>query len=245
MKKMIWALSSLALVGCAHQVPSDSTVHFPYAPELLKTIQSEVPGRLPASSGMFSVDEEKSSRRVYFSTLYHQHLILGAHLRRESTINSCPQFHHDKIEADAFGLPEISLYREKNVQEDGKNFFPELVFNKKFSLNDYHTALQGELETLCEEGLSDNFYKFDNLITHHAKRTDFHQKPNAMASVLKIPIFANFYLIKMIEARHELALNHPQEKLFIRMSETHWFDRYVSEASKLRGNFVRNKMVKR
>ncbi|HXH74233.1 MAG TPA: hypothetical protein VNJ08_04665 [Bacteriovoracaceae bacterium] len=244
MKKMVLLLCSLSMAGCAHKRAEDKIVHFPYAPELLKSIQAQVPSRHPASMTLEAI-EEKSTRRVYFTTLYHQHLVIGAHLRKTSAINSCPQFHHDKIEADAYGVPEISLYGAKHIEDDGKNYFPELVFNKKFSLSDYHLSLQGELETLCEEGLSDNFYKFDNLITHHAKRTDFHMKPDAMESVLKIPIFANFYLIKMIEARHELALNHPQEKLFIRMSETHWFDRYVSTASRMRGNFLRNKMVRR
>jgi hypothetical protein len=244
MQKIFWIFLPLALIGCAHQ-EKNKTVQFPYAPELLQAIQGQSPMRMPASMSDMEAREEKSTRRVYFTTLYHQHLVLGSHLNRKNGINFCPQFHHDKIQADAYGVPKVSLYGAGHVEIDGKNYFPELVFDGKFSLGDYHLALQEEIETLCEEGLSDNFYKFDNLITHHAKQRTFHLKPSAMESVLKIPIFANFYLIKMIRPQHEIVLNHPEEKLFIQMSQTHWFDQYVSEASRLRSNFLRNKMVRR
>lgn len=245
MKSKVWIVFSLSLVGCGHFETGPKVVHFPYAPELLKTVQTQNPSRRPASLLEMSASEEKSPRRVYFTSLYHQHLVLASHLGRANAINACPQFHHDKVEVDAFDVPKVALYKENQVEDDGKNFFPELVFNKKFSLNDYHLSLQEELEALCEEGVSDNSFKFDNLITYHAKKMTFHMKPSAMESVLKIPIFANFYLIKMIEARHQVVLNHPEEKRFIKLTETHWFERYVAEASRLRGQFLRNKMVKR
>lgn len=245
MKKNLWILLSVTLVGCAHLGDAPKVVHFPYAPALLKTVQTEGPARTPAAFPEFEMKEEKSTRRIYFTSLYHQHLILGAHLGKKNSVDSCPQFHHDKVEADTYAVPKVALYRDTQVEDEGKEFFPELVFNKNFSLGDYHLALEEELSLLCEEGFSDNSFKFDNLITYYAKRKTFHMKPTAMESVLKIPIFANFYLIKMIEARHEMALNHPEEKLFIQLSETHWFERYVSEASRLRSKFLRNKMVKR
>lgn len=245
MKKSLLVLAITA-VGCAHQPDSPSVVNFPYAPELLKSIQGEAPkGRAPASAPVLEAKEEKSPRRVYFSTLYHQHLVLGAHLREENAVASCPAFHHDKVEADSYGVPKISPYGAKQVAEDGKEYFPELVFEEKFSLSEYYATLKEELQTLCEEGVSDNSFKFDNLITHYAKKPSFHLRPSAMESVLKIPIFANFYLIRMLDTRKDLAVVYPEEKLFIQMSETHWFDRYVVAASRLRDNYLRNKMVKR
>ena len=122
--------------------------------------------------------------------------------------------------------------------------FQELAFNKQFSLRDYHTVIKEEIDVLCEDGVSDNFYKFDNLITHYADKKSFHQNPTAMASVLKIPVFANFYLVKMLEIP---GMNVPsaEEKLFIRLTKTHWFENYVTEASRMRNNFIKNKMVRR
>ncbi len=116
-------------------------MHFPYAPELLKSIQDSTTGRKMASVPDLSAEEEKSSRRVYFSTLYHQYLILGPHLGKKSDLDFCPQFHHDKIETDALGVPEITFYKASSVDDEGRAFFPELAFGRKFSLKDYHAEI--------------------------------------------------------------------------------------------------------
>jgi len=104
----------------------------------------------------------------------------------------CPQFHHDKIQTDASMIPMVSFYPANNVDIEGKDYFPELAFNREFSLKDYHKVIEGELVTLCEEGVSDNYYKFDNLVTHYAHKTSFHQNPTAMTAVLKITCFCEF-----------------------------------------------------
>jgi hypothetical protein len=65
-----------------------------------------------------------------------------------------------------------------------------------------------------------------------------------MESVLKIPVFANFYLVKMLEIPH-LKIVTSEEKMFIGLTRTHWFENYVSEASKLRSLYIKNKMVGR
>ncbi len=244
MKNNFWILLTFSLFGCAHHETAPKTVHFPYAGELLKSIQYNSTSRAPASIAL-DVEEKKSTRRVYFSSLYHQYMTLGSHLKQTNQIESCPQFHHDKVEADSFNIPKISLVGNPEIEDQGREFFPELAFDHKFSLNDYHAVIKEEIKTLCEVGASDNFYKFDNLVTHYAHRTAFHRKPKAMESVLKIPIFANFYLIKMIQNKTEMNFTHPEEKQFISMTNTHWFDRYVMEASARRTTFIRNKMVKR
>lgn len=231
------------VVGCAHNSGRE-TVQFPYAADLVREIQRNAQNRAPAQNPL-EVDVAKSTRRVYFSSLYHQYVTLAEHLKRKNKLSFCPQFHHDKVEADALTVPAMTRFKEDAVEEEGKEYFPELAFNKNFSLGRYHTMIKEELEVLCEEGYSDNFYKFDNLVTHYAEKKSFHLKPEAMESVLKIPIFANFYLIKMLAPNHAMANSSPDEDLFIKMTATHWFGAYVQEAGRLRVNFVRNKMVQR
>lgn len=242
MKSLHLTLFSVFLVSCAHEAPMNKTVQFPYAAELLQKVQM-TGSRAPASMTVEDV-EEISPRRVYFSALYHQYLTLGKHLGKKSEVSFCPQFHHDKIHTDASMIPMVSFYPAANVDSAGKDFFPELAFNKNFSLKDYHKGLEGELVTLCEEGVSDNYYKFDNLVTHYAHKPSFHQNPTAMTAVLKIPVFANFYLVKMLETP-SIGLTSPEEKRFIKMTRTHWFENYVAEAGKMRNNFIKNKMVSR
>lgn len=242
MKNFSLVFLGLMVMSCAHQVETPKVVQFPYAKELLTEVQKGV-ARTPASIEVSDV-EEMSPRRVYFSALYHQYLTLGKHLGKREQINFCPQFHHDKIQTDSSMIPQVSMYQASNVDMAGKNYFPELAFNKKFSLYDYHGMIREELEVLCEEGVSDNYFKFDNLVTHYAHKKSFHRKPEAMASVLKIPVFANFYLVKMLETPG-FNLVSPEEKRFIRLTQTEWFENYVVLARDMRNNFIKNKMVRR
>jgi hypothetical protein len=242
MKNISLGLVSLLFISCSHFHESPKTVQFPYASELLKKVQNNT-NRAPASFDEDSLSE-KSPRRVYFSALYHQYLTLGHFLGKRTDIKSCPQFHHDKIETDSGLVPKVSLYQSTHVDSEGKDFFPELAFGKEYPLNDYHLAIRSELEGLCEDGVSDNFFKFDNLITHYAHKNSFHQDPRAMGAVLKIPVFANFYLVKMLEVPG-LNITSPEEKRFIRLTRTQWFENYVTEAHQMRNSFIKNKMVRR
>lgn len=243
MKKILCSLS-LVLIGCSHAPVRDQVVNFPYAAELLQKVQNEET-RSPANTAALEAEEGKSTRRVYFTTLYHQYLTLGSYYQRGSDIEFCPQFHHDKTETDAIAVPKLSLYRSTHIEEEGKDFFPELAFSGKHSLNEYYQGIKNELLVLCEEGVSDNFYKFDNLVTHYADNQSFHHRPKAMESVLKIPVFANFYLVKMMSAHHGVDHSYPEETRFIELTQTHWFKKYVKVASSMRPSFIKNKVSKR
>lgn len=236
-------LVPVLFISCAHVNTEKKVVQFPYAEELVESVQ-KVSLRSPASVPGLEAKEEKSPRRTYFVTLYHQYLTFSEYLGKENELKFCPQFHHDKIETDSFTVPKVSFYKNPKVGENGKVYFPEVVFRGKFSLEDYHGDLADELATLCEDGISDNFYKFDNLITHYADKADFHRNAKAMASVLKIPVFANFYLLKMMDAEKQHQFSHPEEKRFIELTRTHWFPEYVREAGKRRNSFL-DKLVTR
>jgi hypothetical protein len=177
--------------------------------------------------------------------LYYQYLVLSSYLHDGSAIESCPAFHHDKVETDSRALPKVALYKASHVDPAGKNYFPELAFNRGFSLEDHQQSIRQELDVLCEEGVSDNYFKFDNLVTYYADKKDFHSRPGAMASVLKIPVFANYYLVKMLEAGAGGTGVDQEEMRFIRLSQTHWFGQYVVRAHEQRDQFVKNKLVTR
>lgn len=240
MKNFVLVLP-LLLISCSHMSHEQKIVQFPYAEELVEKVQ-KVAVRAPAG---LSEKEEKSPRRTYFVTLYHQYLTFNRYLGKENEVNSCPQFHHDKIETDSFNVPKVTFFKNPKVGADGRAYFPETVFKNKFSLEDYHADLSVELATLCEEGVSDNFFKFDNLITHYADKASFHQNKKAMAAVLKIPVFANFYLLKMMDTEKKQPFSHPEEKRFIELTRTQWFPAYIQEASRMRNSFLDNKLVTR
>lgn len=233
----------IILCSCAHQNKKNQVRAFPYAAELLEKVQKSSPLRYPSS---LSVEElsEKSNRRIYFSTLYHQYLTIGSYLGENKNLKFCPQFHTDKIQTDSYNIPKVSMYQHSHIEQDGMVYFPELVFNENFSFVDYYGSLRHEIEVLCEEGVSDNFYKFDNLINHYAHKNTFHQNPKAMTAVLKIPVFANFYLLKMLQIpQFNQASN--EEKSFIELTRTEWFENYIVHASRQRDQFIKNKTVKK
>jgi len=229
------------LVSCSHLDSRPKVVSFPYATELLEKVQKNQL-RKPASLSVSDVSG-KSSRRVYFSALYQQYMTMKDLLGKKNDIEFCPQFHHDKIKIDSGFVPKMSLFQSNELDEAKKDYFPEVIFNKEFSLKDYHQSMKEEIIPLCDDGVSDNFYKFDNLVTHYSGNPTFHKDPKAMASVLKIPVFANFYLVKMLEMPGFESTD--SESAFIDLSKTHWFEAYVSEATKMRKNLIKNPMVRR
>ena len=242
--KSISLMCLLSLVSCSTFHRQDNVaMELPFAPELVEQMQKTV-SRSPASFEAMDV-EGKSPRRVYFTALYHQYLTLGNHLDKKSDINSCPQFHHDKIETDEMAVPQFSFYNPARVSGQTVEFFPEVVFTKKFSLEDHYEQISAEVKTLCDEGVSDNYFKFDNLVTYYANKASFHARSDSMKSVLKVPVFANYYLLKMLQSPHSMAFIHPEEKRVISMTQTHWFEKYVTEAQRQRNNLIKNQMVKR
>ncbi len=233
----------LSLVGCSHQAKvTGVTREYPFSEELLREAQNNF-GRYPAN--ISEAESSKSARRVYFSALYYQYLTLGNHLDMVSNLNSCPQFHHDKIETESFIVPQFSMIKINQNEKELSPYFPEIAFNKKFSIRDHFLSIQDEISVLCEEGVSDNYFKFDNLITHYASKSTFHRHPEAMKSVLKIPVFANYYLLKMFQSSHRQFPVHPEEKQMIHLTRTHWFESYVAKAQSLREKMIRTKMVQR
>jgi hypothetical protein len=242
MKHVSRAVLMVLVSACAHRGEERKVVLFPYADELLREVQARS-DRAPAADA-FAELEERSPRRIYFSALYQQYLTLGQYLGQKLALGSCPQFHHDKVETDAGVVPKVSMYLASAVDEGGQKFFPELAFRGRSTLGAYHAELRSEIEILCEDGVSDNYFKFDNLVTHYAHKPSFHRDPRAMSSVLKIPVFANFYLIKMLE-RPGAERVAREDRRFIQLTRTYWFDRYVTEAGRRRGNYIKDKMVRR
>jgi hypothetical protein len=243
MFRALFSILSLSLVSCSHHIKlADTSPDYPFSPELVREAQKNF-ARFPASES--SDESSKSSRRVYFSALYYQYLTLGNHLDEVSQLNSCPQFHHDKLETESYLVPQFSMIKLNKEEKNLSPYFPETAFNKNFSIQDHFLAVKNEITTLCEEGVSDNYFKFDNLITHYASKSSFHRHPDSMRSVLKIPVFANYYLLKMFQSSQRYTTVHPHEKQMIYLSRTHWFQDYVSKAQILREKMIQTKMVQR
>lgn len=227
-------------ISCSHQKIAYKEISLPYSQDLLEDVQAS--GRFPASLG--EQNNDVPSRRLYFSVLYKQYKMLNAHFESSNDVKFCPQFHSEKISADSSFEGHIFVQKQINEQAQS-SFFPEHVFQGDHSFKDYHETIYSELLTLCEEGVSENFYKFDNLLTYHANRMDFHKNPLAMDALLKIPVFANFYLLRMIQSEALPFPHSSEDRSLIQVTQTHWFERYVIEAREVRKSLINNRTVQR
>lgn len=230
MKNKFSLLCAIIFASCAHNQAPEATksLQMAYSEDLLEEVQREA-ARFPASTPEIAGQEKKSLRRVYFTVLYQQYLKLAHVVHASNEVKFCPQFHHDKIE----------------VEEKHQGFNAFTKVENPQTLNSHFSNIKEEVLTLCDEGRSDNYYKFDNLITYHANRAQFHRDSASMKAVLKIPVFANYYLLKMMTHPSEFITQTNEEKEMIQVSKTFWFERYVVLAQTYRNGMIKAEMVKR
>jgi len=231
----VLALIFLAWIqSCAHHSSKEIVVDLPYKEELLQEVIHKEHARRPAS-----LQIQKSNRRIYFTTLYHQYKTLARAVQSKADLDSCPQFHHDKINVDEHPLEQIQWFSKFKNEKHHDFLFPEAIFKNQSAVMSYFGSIETEVKELCENGYSDNFYKFDNLVVYHTGKNDFHQKVSSMKAVLKIPIFANFYLLKMMRNPFERLEESSELSSFIEKSNTFWFKEYVLVAQKKRHEIPR------
>lgn len=233
MMKRIPALLLLSVVSCATHKVSEADHQFPFAKELLVKIQNSSLSGSRAPASVMDLEEGKSTRRIYFTSLYEQYLTLSS----DTSVKVCPAFHHDKLAVDAKERPLIRPVLGR-TSDESRAYFPEASLGRK-GFSDYVSKVRAEIEVLCDTGFSDNYYKYDNLVTHYSGKRDFHHGPKAMESVLKIPVFANYYLI------HMMGPGSASDNEFIALTKTFWFKDYVRSASEVRVTMLKNKVVSR
>ena len=168
------------------------------------------------------LDHQKktSLRRVYFKALYDQYLRWNQAQEGMNPLSSCPQYHHDKLTVEetyqaqkAFVTP-VSSYPSKeelmshpewflSLKKKGKKMRafewgqkekanPQVAMNK--AIKGQWKNLEQELTVMCEEGVSENFFKIENIVTYFSNREDFDSGVKGLKAFMKIPVFANILI---------------------------------------------------
>ncbi len=177
--------------------------------------------RAPASAKKSHLSHV-SNRKLYFLTLYSQHLWFSEVLSRENELNYCPSFHHEVVSHSQKITSMRALYsgaylKEQKIEQiDSRSlaYFPEYALQvdgsrevadvsesyvkdfMKRGLNRHYEKNLHELKELCETGRSDNYYIFENLSRHLNDHPEFHASHDALKALLKTPIFANMLLFQ-------------------------------------------------
>lgn len=193
--KVLSTIFCLLIVGCSSQKVLQNQAHFQVDEALLQKLQAEtLLVRAPASLE----DKAYSPRRIYFKSLYEQYLTYTKLAQAPESIEHCPAFHQDFLEAKRMDGPMVSRHLKQKIKET-----------------------EAELTQLCDKGVSANYYKFENLITYHVNKKAFHQNPASIFSLLKIPVFQNMYELK---TTYGIETNHPQ---LIQITSVNWFSLYL------------------
>ena len=84
------------------------------------------------------------------------------------------------------------------IKRDGQSHAHEILQN---ALNIHIIKTHSELRYLCENGVSNNYYTFENLVTHIHRQPEFVPNSDNMKYLLKTTIFSNMALIKSIRRK--------------------------------------------
>ena len=163
-----------------------------------------------------------SNKRLYFLGLLKQYDQFKAYSQKDqSSIKACPQFHtatsdylSQKKNTSKVKLKSAPL---KNGKVDPL-LYPEyyLPFNNRpayelasaknstkvlsKAIEEHITRTYREIQELCEYGSSDNYYAFENLITH-IQSTGIYKNADGAKILLKTPLFSNDLILTSLKAR--------------------------------------------
>lgn len=100
-------------------------------------------------------------------------------------------------------FPELSLpvNDEENVYQYTSQFKSNDMIQSfvKVAMEEHAARNKSELKKLCEYGASDNYYLFENLLTHFNTDDSFNNSMDSLRAVLKIPVFANLLLLRSLD----------------------------------------------
>ncbi len=181
-----------------------------------------------------------SNRRVYFLALLSQYQQLKGRMNMDAPdIKVCPRFHTwvlDYNERAQKMEHDLSIMTSLPLTEDACRLHPELLLPLsadkpnptifdiavkdqstptdeliKKALTLHLSKMYAELGELCEYGNSNNYYIYENLISHVNVSPRFGEKPKDMDSLFKISIISNMALIKSL-ALNAVATNTVSRK---------------------------------
>lgn len=166
-----------------------------------------------------------NNRQVYFLALYSQYNQFNKLLKRSNEVIVCPQFHNDLInyekatkaqkaklatnyQAVATNEKLIGVYPELAlpVNDHNGNVYQQMRSENNFTstkvvveaLIHHQVKIESEILNMCDKGDSDNFYVYENLVTHFKNNKKFISSNDGLKALLKVPVFANMLIVRSL-----------------------------------------------
>lgn len=196
-----------------------------------------------------------SNRQIYFFNLYKQTKIFSELAGVDLNIErSCPSFHnvienHKHLldfDISSYTLnQDISMVKENeenlpnypvmalpvNERTDlyghlKENNFKGFKKHLKSALKNYAHINKGELAQLCDKGVSENYYIFENFLSFYSKDHKFHSSKIGVISSFKVPIITNYMILDNLKKSSRFDMKESLELSLIQRSGVKWFDNY-------------------
>lgn len=253
--KYLVSLSFLLITSCASIMPVKQNykqVSYIESPEGTVFFYEKgiKPSEYRRSRAIASVQSEVSytdNKEVYFKALWQQSLTLSKYLGVEHQ-SVCPAFHQSVVNEQ---LSAQSLVSKVKVNSSDPVLYPYLAIkdgrkalymegNIENKLNDYilshYKTVNQEVKELCNTGVSDNFFVFENTIRYFASKGKMQKVDYLLNSYLKIPVFANVYLLDSLKSKGQ-HLSQADRRVLQKL-DVEWFEGYLYKLRQRRENII-------
>jgi hypothetical protein len=172
-------------------------------------------------------DKDIRNKDVYFKNLWGQSKTLANFMGKEH-INSCPAFHQTVLTQD---VSVQKLYENDSGKAQDPVLYPFIVLENDSSsnahdyLSSHYDEVLAEVKELCNTGVSENYFVFENTIRYFSKTHQKRKVKNLLNSYLKMPVFANLYLLDALKNPRTILSNN--ERDILRKLNIKWFESYL------------------
>ncbi|EQC46235.1 hypothetical protein [Bacteriovorax sp. Seq25_V] len=164
--------------------------------------------RYPASADREEINE--SNKSVYFLSLYDQyHAMTDLYPQYKKQIKYCPTFHQQLVKKSPkevkYSLKDQISFEDKSIVSslDYEGQAPSRKVLPK-AMAKYMDQTHAELTELCENGVSSNYYIYENFITLAQKKGVIGKDEKSLNALYKTTIFYNESLLSSISAKEKI-----------------------------------------
>lgn len=234
-------------------VLSSGMPNYALAQDVFARVKTTTPARAPASSDealVTELEKKPSLRRLYFRSLYQQWQQVAQLRTPVRELKSCPQYHHDKLTIDETQRPPFLVNFGVKPTAELLAYYPEWALPVKRggvvttvwstgeagllpkAIAGHETKLRRELRELCESGVSDGYFRLENMATY-LKDPSISRTEKGLVALLKIPVFSTMLLVKSVEGSFEAKFTG-HELALLEEVQGHQLQQYIVELRRAR-----------
>ena len=102
-------------------------------------------------------------------------------------------------------------------------------------LNAHVNKIHRELQQLCQDGYSQNYYLYENMIQHTKQKPLKKRSIKSLLSLLKITVFANYALIQSLDLKY--SPNSKEREIMLRLNAL-WTFQYLNQLKQRKRAFL-------